>query len=177
MSTPSPHNPNNCARAADQWRGSWSAASASPKSGGVPSAGEQALRDWQESSSAPTQIQSEALLKLFLAGRDDAARMRVTVAELGQDAERVLGEFAAMASGASQFPERMPTNVVSMRLMAEMYAALRRWSQWAADAVDVLEHGSAEAVEHQTRQALDAICAAGAVCDERPDTPARRAAR
>lgn len=131
----------------------------------ITAAGEQALRGWLEASSAPTQIQSEALLKLFLAGREDASRMRAAVAELGEDAARVLAEFATMASGTSQFPERMPTNVVSMRLMAEMYAAMLRWAQWADEALGVLEHGSQDAVERQTRRALDAICAAAAAAD------------
>lgn len=131
-------------------------------------AGELALRGWLEASSAAPQIQSEALLKLFFADRSDAARMRSAVAELGRDAARVLEEFAAMASGASQFPDRMPTNVVSMRLMSEMYAAMQRWAQWAEQAVGVLEHGSQDAVERQTEQALAAIRAAPTAPDDTP---------
>lgn len=134
----------------------------------ITAAGELALRGWLEASSAPPQIQSEALLKLFFADRGDAARMRSTVAELGRDAARVLEGFAAMASGASQFPDRMPTNVVSMRLMAEMYAAMLRWAQWAEQAVGVLEHGSQDAIERQTQHALEAIRAAATAPDDAP---------
>lgn len=129
--------------------------------------GKVALRDWLEASSAPLQLQSEALLKLFFADAGDAARMRAAVAELRSDAARVLGEFATMASGASQFPDRMPTNVVSMRLMAEIYAATQRWARWAEKAVGILEQGSPDAVERQTQQALEAIRAAA----DGPDEP------
>ena len=134
----------------------------------ITSAGEVALRGWLETASTPPQIQSEALLKLFFADRGDAALMRAAVAELGADAARVLAELAAMASAASQFPDRMPTNVVSMRLMTEMYAATLRWAQWAEQAVGVLEHGSRDAVERQTQQALETIRAAATSPDDAP---------
>jgi DNA-binding PadR family transcriptional regulator len=126
----------------------------------ITAAGRQALRDWLASPSAGTQLESEAALKLFFADQSGLAEAAASVRAVRADARAALEQLAAMAAGEPRFPERTPTNVLSMRLVAEVHAALYRWSEWAADAVAVLEGGDAQAIEEQTRQAL-AVIAAG----------------
>ena len=85
--------------------------------------------------------------------------MRALVESIRGDAAAALTQLAEQASAASGFPERMKTNVLSMRLIADVHAALLNWSRWAEHAVDVLESENDAAVEAQTRDALAAIAA------------------
>jgi hypothetical protein len=48
-----------------------------------------------------------------------------------------------------------------MRLVTDVHAALVRWSEWAAEAVTVLESEDEAAIERQTQTALTAVATAG----------------
>lgn len=124
----------------------------------ITAAGRRALRAWLEMPSASTQVQSESALKLFFVDQD-RAQMGVLVDAIRDDAAAALAQLGAQAEVASAFPERMPTNVLSMRLVADVHAALLKWSDWAADAVAVLESGDESAIATQTRDTLAEIAA------------------
>ncbi len=119
--------------------------------------GRRALRQWLGEPSSPTRVESEAALKMFVADRDHPAELRSLVDGIRADAVEALEALGAQASAEQPFPERMPTNVLSMRLVADVQAALLAWSEWAADAVGVLDADDQAAIDRQTREALKHI--------------------
>lgn len=125
----------------------------------ITAAGRRALRAWLRAPSAATQLQSEPALKLFFVDQD-RQQLGVLVDAIRNDAAAALEQLGAQAALASAFPERMPTNVLSMRLVTDLHTALHEWSKWAAHAVAVLESGDEQAVERQTRETLAQIAAA-----------------
>src|SRR5690242_13987662 len=92
-------------------------------------AGEKALRAWLGRPSDETEIVSEAALKLFFADRATPEQMRATVKGMSADATRAVEHLAALASRESQFPERMDTNILSMRLIVQIHRAVQEWAQ------------------------------------------------
>jgi DNA-binding PadR family transcriptional regulator len=128
----------------------------------ITKAGENALRDWLAAPSAPAVVESEAALKVFYADRADIAQLRATIDGIREQASAALDQLAEMAGGAPQFPERADTNVLSMRLIADIHRTLYDWTAWAERAVDVLDKGDERAITRQTRRALDGIAASAA---------------
>jgi len=120
-------------------------------------AGQQALRNWLAEPSEPTQIESEAALKVFFADQGGIAELRATITGLRDDAANALQRLGAMAAGEYEFAERNATNVLSMRLITDLHETLYRWADWADTAVDVLEKADQRAVQRQTQDALQAI--------------------
>lgn len=123
----------------------------------ITGAGRRALHDWLGEPSAPTQLESEGAIKLFFADQGDTEHLRATVDLLAEQAGEALDQLATMAASASAFPDRMRTNVLSMRLVSDVHQALADWADWAAGAVDVLDAGDPSAVERQTRESLRVI--------------------
>jgi DNA-binding PadR family transcriptional regulator len=124
-------------------------------------AGERAMRAWLAAPSAPAQIESEGALKVFFADRSDAEKLRATIQGMRDQAAESLRQLAGMAAQESEFPERMRTNVLSMRLIADIHQALHRWAVWADGAVDVLENGTTAEAEQQTTEILRSIVRRG----------------
>lgn len=123
----------------------------------ITAAGRRALSQWLGEPSTPTRVESEAALKMFLADRDHPAELRSLVHGIRTDAIEALEVLGAQATAPQPFPERMPTNVLSMRLVADVQAALLAWSEWAAGAVAVLEEGDESAIDRQTHEALQHV--------------------
>lgn len=119
--------------------------------------GRRALRAWLAAPSAPPQLESEGAIKLFFADQDGTEHLRATVEQLAEQANDALDQLATLAAGTLTFPDRMRTNVLSMRLVSDVHQALADWADWAAGAVDVLEAGEESAVERQTRETLAVI--------------------
>ena len=120
-------------------------------------AGRTALHRWLAAPSTPTQVESEAALKVFFADQAGTAEVRHTIDGIGTDAAHALEQLAMMASGASEFPARAHTNVLSMRLITDIHATLYRWSEWAAGAVETLSGDDQEAIAALTEQTLLSI--------------------
>jgi DNA-binding PadR family transcriptional regulator len=133
-------------------------------------AGERALHAWLGAASTATQIESEAALKVFFADRAGTEDVRATIDGVRRHAAAALERLAAMAAASadSEFPERARTNVLSMRLVADLQLTLQRWADWADAAVDVLAGGDPSAIDEQTQHVLDSIATA---------TPARPSCR
>jgi DNA-binding PadR family transcriptional regulator len=125
-------------------------------------AGQQALRNWLAEPSEPTQIESEAALKVFFADQAGITELRATITGIRDDAADALQRLGAMAAGEYEFAERNATNVLSMRLITDLHETLYRWAEWADTAVDVLEKADQRAVQRQTQDALQAIVTTGA---------------
>jgi DNA-binding PadR family transcriptional regulator len=119
--------------------------------------GRTALRAWLGAPSAPPQLESEAAIKIFFADQGGTQHLRATVELLAEQSDDALDRLAALAAGAFNFPDRMRTNVLSMRLVSDVHQALADWAEWAAGAVDVLDVGDEAAVERQTRETLAVI--------------------
>jgi hypothetical protein len=68
----------------------------------------------------------QAALKVFFADQAGTAEVLDTIDGIGTDAARVLEQLATMAAGASEFPARAHTNVLSMRLITDIHATLYR---------------------------------------------------
>jgi DNA-binding PadR family transcriptional regulator len=124
-------------------------------------AGRKALRAWLAEPSAPTQVESEAALKVFFGDQTGLAELRASIDLIGEQATESLRQLGAMAGGEQPFPERMHTNVLSMRLICDVHQAIQDWSHWAADAVQVLESDDGDAIARQTEQALREITSRG----------------
>jgi DNA-binding PadR family transcriptional regulator len=124
--------------------------------------GRTALRAWLAAPSAPPQLESEGAIKIFFADQAGTEHLRATVELLAEQADDALDQLATLAAGAFAFPERMRTNVLSLRLVSGVHQALADWAVWAADAVDVLDAGDENAVERQTRETLAVVASRGA---------------
>ena len=127
----------------------------------ISDAGRRALRDWMAEPSAAPRVQSEAVLKLFVGDRSDLEKLRATIQQVGNQSAEALQELAAMAAddlaGGASFPERVDINVLSMRFMSDIQRAIRRWAQWAEQAIDVLQDADPVATRQHTTQALEQV--------------------
>jgi PadR family transcriptional regulator, regulatory protein AphA len=123
----------------------------------ITAAGTAALRKWLREPSTPTEIVSEPALKLFFADQGGTEEMRATVDGIRADAAHALDQLAGMAGHESEFPERMATNVLSMRLIADLHRTILEWTDWAQSSVDVLASGDQDKIDQQTRDALQTI--------------------
>jgi DNA-binding PadR family transcriptional regulator len=124
-------------------------------------AGRRALRVWLSAPSAPAQLESEGAIKIFFADQAGTEQLRATVRLLSEQADDALDQLATLAAGAYDFPDRMRTNVLSLRLVSDVHQALANWAAWAAGAVDVLDAGDESAIECQTRETLAVIAGKG----------------
>ena len=125
----------------------------------ITDAGRAALEAWLEAPPAPTRISSEIALRVFLARESPPGTLRTAIRETRRQAERHLDGIAALAAGPSRAPERMATNVVSLRFLADINVALRDWAIWAEDAVTTVESDDVEAIAAQTRATLEQLVA------------------
>jgi hypothetical protein len=99
---------------------------------------------------APLQVESEGLVRAFLAGPRRLDDVRTNVAAMGEDAHVALSELAAMArgwtTGEAPFRERGPTNAVTIRLIVDLHRTVATWAQWAAGAIEQIEAGDESAL-------------------------------
>jgi len=135
-------------------------------------AGQAALHRWLTAPSSPTQVESEAALKVFFAEQAGMAELCSTIDGIAADAVRSLEQLATMAAGASEFPTRANTTVLSMRLIADIHETLYRWSEWATGAVDTLFSADQDAIAGLAEQTLLSIrtSAAEAAGDLAPES-------
>jgi DNA-binding PadR family transcriptional regulator len=112
--------------------------------------GRAALEIWLDERPAPLQLESEGLMRAFLAGPDRVDHVRANVEAMGEDARHVLEQLAGMArewlAREAPFGERAPTNAVTIRLVADIHRTIIDWAQWARTALDEVEAGGAAAL-------------------------------
>lgn len=140
-------------------------------------AGREALADWLGRSARPTQLESEALLKVLFANMASLPTLLARIEEFGAEAEAVEAPWRSIAreyaNGEGLFPERIHINALFWVLL-DRWARLRaEWARWAAMEVASWpdEHGP---VDREAVQALLADMLAGRWGLGFPDRPSTR---
>jgi PadR family transcriptional regulator, regulatory protein AphA len=98
-------------------------------------AGRDALEAWLERPSRPTQLESEALLKILFGNMAPHETLLARIREVGVEAEAVEAPWrtiaAEYANGEGLFPERIHINALFWVLL-DRWARLRaEWARWA----------------------------------------------
>jgi DNA-binding PadR family transcriptional regulator len=99
-------------------------------------AGRGVLADWLTRPARPTQLESEALLKVLFANVAPLATLLERIEEFGAEAEAVEAPWRSIAreyaDGKGLFPERIHINALFWVLL-DRWARLRaEWARWAA---------------------------------------------
>jgi PadR family transcriptional regulator AphA len=113
-------------------------------------AGREALAEWLRRPSRPTQLESEALLKVLFANMAALHTLQARIEEFGAEAEAIETPWRSIAreyvDGEGLFPERIHINALFWVLL-DRWARLRaEWARWAAMEVASWpdEHGPAD---------------------------------
>lgn len=137
-------------------------------------AGREALADWLARPARPTQLESEALLKVLFANMASLPTLLARIEEFGAEAEAVEAPWRSIAreyaDGEGPFPERIHINTLFWVLL-DRWAHLRaEWARWAAMEVASWpdEHGP---VDREAVQALLVDMLAGRWGPGFPDHP------
>jgi DNA-binding PadR family transcriptional regulator len=142
----------------------------------ITDAGRTAFEAWLGERPAPLQIDSEGLVRAFLAGPGRLADVRANVVAMGDDARAALEQLAAMAgewsARTAPFRDRGPTNAVTIRLVVELHRAVAGWATWAEGAISRIEAGgeSALALADEVYDDIAADPAAGSSAEQRPES-------
>jgi DNA-binding PadR family transcriptional regulator len=143
-------------------------------------AGREALAEWLERPARPTQLESEALLKVLFANMASAPTLVARIAEFGAEAEAVEAPWREIAreyaNGEGLFPERIHINTLFWVLF-DRWARLRaEWARWATMEVASWpdEHGP---IDRGVAQAMLEDMLAGRWGLGFPDRPSTRSKR
>ncbi|MDQ2797949.1 MAG: PadR family transcriptional regulator [Actinomycetota bacterium] len=127
----------------------------------VTTSGRRALADWLQQPSPPTQIESEAAMKVFFADQETLDATRATVDGIRHEAAQAIQHLSTMTeetlNNRAPFPDRVPTNILSMKLVTDVHHALLHWATWAEKALVVLETGDTAAINAQATKTLNTI--------------------
>jgi PadR family transcriptional regulator AphA len=127
----------------------------------ITDAGRAALEGWLAEPSSPPQVESEGALKVFFADQGTGATLQAAIADTRMRAAEALKELSDMASdaleGHTPFASRLPTTVLSMKLIANLHAAIWEWTNWAEGAAGTLEASDPASSERQTRGTLEYV--------------------
>lgn len=98
-------------------------------------AGRQALLAWLEVPARPTQLESEALLKILFGNMASQETLRARIREFGAEAEALEEPWRDIAreyaTGGGPFPDRIHVNMLFWTLL-DRWARLRAdWARWA----------------------------------------------
>ncbi len=140
-------------------------------------AGREALTAWLEEPARPTQLESEALLKILFGNMASMPTLLARIADFGAEAEALTDPWRSIAreyaEGNGPFPERIHVNALFWVLL-DRWARLRaEWARWAAMEVESWpdERGPAD---REAIQALLAEMLSGGSATDFPDRPSRR---
>ncbi len=99
-------------------------------------AGRTALSDWLERPARPTQLESEALLKVLFANMAPLPTLLARIGEFGAEAEAVEVPWRSIAreyaNGEGPFPERIHINALFWVLLDRRGRLRAEWARWAA---------------------------------------------
>lgn len=127
----------------------------------ISAAGRRALRDWLDSPPGPTNLDSEALLRLWFADAgtpDQLARsLRAAAEEARAAVDRVVEVFGHYLADAGNFPERAHLNALAGELLADMFGLLDiRFSRMATE-VEQWDSTTRDAMDEVTRARMQRI--------------------
>jgi PadR family transcriptional regulator AphA len=102
--------------------------------------GRQALERWLGSESAPTRVESEALVKVLFGNYETKDTLLVNLRAFAAEAEAVMQLWRVIASeydrGTYEFPERVHVNSLIFRWIWEHANLNARWAAWAIEQVE-----------------------------------------
>ncbi len=103
-------------------------------------AGRDALEGWLEQPAGPTQLESEALLKILFGNMASRGTLLARIRDVGAEAEAIEAPWRAIAAeyanGQGPFPERIHINALFWVLL-DRWARLRaEWARWAVMEVE-----------------------------------------
>lgn len=123
-------------------------------------AGRAAFRDWlRQPSAVPAEFESEALIRVLFADHASLVDLRAAIAEIRGHAharsEAASSQGAEYLRSGGPFPERVHLLHLVGGFLAEHYAAMLRWADWAEQEIARWE-GTAHASEVPDLDALGA---------------------
>ena len=126
----------------------------------ITAAGRSALRDWLESPTSATVLESEGALKILFANNASVDTLRDRLEEFEAEAIAEDEPWRAIArdyvDGAGQFPERIHINALYWVLL-DRWARLRaEWARWAADVVSTWPDANGPTDLGESRALLEA---------------------
>jgi DNA-binding PadR family transcriptional regulator len=102
--------------------------------------GQRALEHWLEQPAAPARLESEGLVKLFLAPNSSKATLLGHLENLCAEATTRQTELRAILGpylgGAGPFPQRLHVTVLGARLLFDQAQAQINWATWALAEVE-----------------------------------------
>ncbi|MBN9734065.1 MULTISPECIES: PadR family transcriptional regulator [unclassified Pseudonocardia] len=101
--------------------------------------GRRALAAWLTEPGSPPALESEQLLRVFLADNGTKADLLRTIEATRRWARETAAVDAAIArsylEGDAPFPDRAGLNTLVGRYLSDMSAATERWADWASEVV------------------------------------------
>ncbi|MBC3192441.1 PadR family transcriptional regulator [Pseudonocardia sp. C8] len=101
--------------------------------------GRRALAAWLATTGAAPALESEPILRVFLADQGSRRDLLTTIASIRAWAREQAVLDAAIArehlGGSGPFPERLPVNTLVGRYLSEISDATERWADWAGEVV------------------------------------------
>lgn len=102
--------------------------------------GRRALAAWLAERASPPALESEQLLKVFLADHGTRQDLLRTIAATRDWARETAAVDAAIArsylDGDAPFPDRAGLNTLVGRYLSDVSAAVERWAEWAGAVVE-----------------------------------------
>lgn len=102
--------------------------------------GRQALKRWLETESAPTRVESEALVKVLFGNYGTKDTLLKNLRAFAAEAEAVKELWGVVAAdydrGTHAFPERVHVNSLIFRWVWEHAEKNARWAEWAIEQVE-----------------------------------------
>jgi DNA-binding PadR family transcriptional regulator len=102
--------------------------------------GRRALERWLGSESAPTRVESEALVKVLFGNYGTKDALLTNLRAFAAEAEAVMQLWRVVASeydrGTHEFPERVHVNSLIFRWIWEHADLNARWAAWAIEQVE-----------------------------------------
>ncbi len=137
-------------------------------------AGREALVAWLEEPARPTQLESEALLKILFGNMATRPTLLARITDFGAEAEALTDPWRSIAreyaDGNGPFPERIHVNALFWVLL-ERWARLRaEWARWAAMEVESWPDERGPVDREAVRALLSEMLSGGSGMDF-PDRP------
>jgi PadR family transcriptional regulator, regulatory protein AphA len=106
----------------------------------ITTAGQRALSDWLATRSAPSRVESEALVKVLFGNLASKDEMLTNLRRIAAEAAETQAFSRAVAEeylrGDDPFPERVHINALIFRWIWEQADANARWAAWAIAQVE-----------------------------------------
>jgi DNA-binding PadR family transcriptional regulator len=102
--------------------------------------GRRALRAWLGESTAPPELEFEAMVKVFFADAGTLAQLRATLESIEEEAKQRHADLRTMieASAAEpyEFERRRAVNALALRFQLDHEALFASWARWAREQVE-----------------------------------------